>query len=117
MIDPSAVTDAAASIVPVAESGLWEAPWDSHTLSSLWDDEFHTLIYAALGLVGAYVTQVPPPPNHSASRRTILITRSCRLVTQGADVLEDPFSDDDFEDKPRGARKELRSTDDDSFFR
>ena len=55
MIDVSAAADTVAAIVPAGPSGM--APWDAHTLSTLWPDLFHTTVYATLGLVGAYVTQ------------------------------------------------------------
>ena len=58
MLDPSLAADASAAIVPAVESGIWEASWDAHTLDTLWPDLIHTTIYATLGLVGAYVTQV-----------------------------------------------------------
>ena len=55
LLDPNLAADASSVLAPAAQSGL--AAWDSHTLSSLWDDEIHTTIYAALGLAGAYATQ------------------------------------------------------------
>ena len=59
LLDPSLAADASAALVPAAASpGL--APWDAHTLSTLWPDMIHTTIYATVGLMGAYVTQVTP---------------------------------------------------------
>ena len=56
LLDPSLAADASAALVLPGETGL--APWDGHTLSTLVPDLLHTTVYATLGLMGAYVTQV-----------------------------------------------------------
>jgi hypothetical protein len=95
LLDPSLAADASAALVPAAVSpGL--APWDAHTLSTLWPDMIHTTIYATVGLMGAY-------------------------VTQGAEAF-DPQMDDDFDAQPERTRppRPLRPSefdDDDDLFR
>jgi hypothetical protein len=56
VLDPSLAADASAALMPVVHEG-W-APWDAHDLAHLGPDLIHTTIYATLGLMGAYVTQV-----------------------------------------------------------
>lgn len=52
MIDPSLATDAAALNAAIGP------PPDPHTLANIIPDMFNTAVIAAVGLAGAYVTQV-----------------------------------------------------------
>ena len=80
MVDPSLAADATAAVANAGASGL--APWDGHTLSTLWSDEWHTMIYATLGLMGAYVTQVMSGTKHSWEARPLhtLLTEWCTAL-------------------------------------
>ena len=57
MLDPTLTAAADALSVPLDAIDTWESS-GVHDFSTLGSDLVHTAIYAAVGLVGAYVTQV-----------------------------------------------------------
>ena len=58
MLDPSLAADASTALVQSVQTNPGLAVWDGHTLDTLIPDLMHTTVYATVGLLGAYVTQV-----------------------------------------------------------
>ena len=59
MVDPALMADASATLLPalVGSPMAIDPHYDPHTLSNLGPDIFNTCVVAAVGLMGAYVTQ------------------------------------------------------------